>query len=201
MGSHKISHAFQGNIDFIHCGCITASYMSFPGRPESISGNRSDIFLLQQGGTEFFAAHAGFAYGGEDIKRTVRFEAVESHPAERVNHQPAAAVIALTHGNNAFIPVLPAGPERSGRGDLSLPGRAHDGILMNLVHYGDDFLCTAGIPDTPSGHGESLAESVDCDCPCIHIAADGSERDMVMIAIYQFRIDFIGYNKQIMISK
>ena len=67
---------------------------------------------------------------------------------------------------------------------------------MNLVHYGNNLRRTAGITDTPAGHGKGFAETVNRNGPVIHIT-DRCKRYMFMAVINKLRIDFVGDYQQI----
>ncbi len=112
-----------------------------------------------------------------------------------MQYKAAALIIGLAHHTDIVIAVSESFDCRI----LAGRRRAHDGILMDLDHLRDDLLRTAGISQSPSGHGISLGETVYNNGSFLH-AGQRSNGNMRLSCIGKFAVDLIGKHIEIMLD-
>ena len=82
---------------------------------------------------------------------------------------------------------------RAGDGGLlGERGRAHEGVLLERVHFLDDVFGSGGIAHAPAGHGGHLREAVE-DNDVIEHAGHGGGRAVVV----ELLVDVVGNDEQI----
>ena len=119
---------------------------------------------MQQFFREFQRSESGVLNGRKDVKSALGFEAVQSHVAKPLYHQPATFVILGNHAFTAGAALL----ERFHRSDLRSDGCAEHGELMNFGHGGDEIFIAKGVADTPAGHCIGFGEAVEQNRPVAH---------------------------------
>ena len=75
---------------------------------------------------------------------------------------------------------------------LSKAGRIAGGVALNGVDGFGDLLRRGSVAQTPAGHRIGLGEAVDGDGVIVDILAQGSDADVLIAAIDQLLIDFVG---------
>ena len=128
---------------------------------------------------------------GEDVERAFRFETVQAHVAEPLDHQAAPFVILGDHAVAAGPSLL----QRFHSGDLGGDGGAEHGELMDFGHRTDEVGVAQGVADSPAGHGIGLGEAVQQDGAVAHSRQRGETG--VYAVIGQIGVDLVGYYDEI----
>ena len=76
--------------------------------------------------------------------------------------------------------------------------RAHDRVLVQLRHRGDQLLRADRIAHAPAGHRVRLRKTVDDDRALLH-AVDRGDRDVRRAAVGQLAVDLIGQDDQVVL--
>ena len=172
--------------------------MIFTRRTERASGNDGNVRRFEKTICKRLAVQPERGDAREDVERAHGRKRVETHVRERVQNEPTSNIIFrfhfAYHGKTVFQFVFHNGK----RGVLRASGRAHDGILMDLVHGVRYFRRSQYVAESPTRHGKRFAETVDDDAPFFQ--GGGGDGIMSLFVVCKFAVYFIADDEQVVFN-